>query len=241
MVTSGLKAQHRNTFLGYLWWLLDPLLGVAIYYFVVGVVFGRGGPEYLMNLVVGLAVWRWFQTSVSSAARSITARAGIISQVYLPKVILPASAVISELVNFGFGLCVAILFVISTWQVPGAALVWLPVVTLVLFLFILAIALPVAYVSVFVRDMDNLLGHLLRVWFYASPLIWTVDSLPDWSRWLVALNPMAHFLSSFRDILLYNQPPDVGALSVLGLGSIGVLSWAIYYYCRNEHRLIKVL
>lgn len=241
LVMSGLKAQHRNTFLGYFWWLLDPLLGVAIYYFVVGVVFGRGGTEYLANLVIGLTVWRWFQSSVSSAAKSITSRASIISQVYLPKVILPATAVVAQLVNFACGLGVATIFAVALWDVPGVTVALLPVVVIVQFLFIVAVCLPVAYISVFIRDMDNLIGHLLRIWFYASPLIWTANALPNHWRWIVTFNPMAWFLAGFRDILLYNRVPNLTALAVIGMISAAAIGVTVWFYSRYEHRIIKVL
>src|SRR5690606_5346101 len=81
LVTSGLRAQHRNSFLGYFWWLLDPLLGVVIYYFVVAIVFRRGGGDYVLSLVIGMIVWRFLQSAVVGGTKSIVSQAGIISQV----------------------------------------------------------------------------------------------------------------------------------------------------------------
>src|SRR5690554_7818504 len=86
LVFSGLKAEHRNSFLGYFWWVLDPLLRVAIYYFVVGLLSGRGGIDFVGFLVVGMIGWRWFSSSMSRSAKAITGKSGIISKVYLPKV-----------------------------------------------------------------------------------------------------------------------------------------------------------
>jgi ABC-type polysaccharide/polyol phosphate export permease len=100
LVIAGLKARHRNTFLGYFWWLLDPLLGALIYYFVVVVVFGRGGPDYGAYLVIGLMVWRWLGSSIASAAGAIVNQAAIVTQVYLPKVVFPVTSTLTGLVNF---------------------------------------------------------------------------------------------------------------------------------------------
>lgn len=241
LVISGLKAQHRNTMLGYLWWLLDPLLGVAIYFFVVSVVFGRGGADYAITLAIGLTVWRWLHSTVVSGVRSITTQAGIISQVYLPKAIFPLGAAVAQLINFGFGLLVVAIVLLLFKRIPGANVLWLPYIVVVQFLLLAAMALPLAYAAVLVRDMDTLIGHFLRLWFYASPVIWTADTIPVKWRWLIMLNPMAHILEGYRRVLMYNESPDILVLLILGMGSLGLTGFMLLFYSNNEHRLVKSL
>jgi len=241
LVSSDLRAQHRNTFLGYLWWLLDPILNLIIYYFVVGIVFRRGGPDYILHLIVALSVWRWFQATLTTATRSIVSRASIISQVYLPKVIFPLSTALTQAVNFGFSLIVVFIFILLAGRVPGLELVWLPLVIGAQLIFTIALALPLAYISVFVRDMDNLTQHLMRLWFYASPVVWTVDFIPQAWLWVVNINPMAYFLSAYRNILLYQRAPNVVALLSIASLSLACVVCTGYFYSRNEHRMIKVL
>src|SRR5690625_3880266 len=103
LVKSGLKAEHRNSYLGYFWWLLDPLLNVAVYYFLVVIILGRGGPDFPVFLVIGLVVWRWISSSINSSANSILRYSSIINQVYLPKFIFPISFTITQLVTFYLG------------------------------------------------------------------------------------------------------------------------------------------
>src|SRR5215207_8570039 len=146
LVASGLKAQHRNSFLGYFWWLLDPLLDVVVYYVLVVVVFHRGGEDYGMYLIVGMVVWRWVSSTVSGAARSIIAQAGIISQVYLPKLIFPLSATLTQLIHFGFGLLVVALGLVVFHIPPTLALLWLPYVICMQLLFLAALAVMLAYI-----------------------------------------------------------------------------------------------
>jgi len=127
LVTSGLKAQHRNSYLGYLWWLLDPLLGALIYYFVVVVVFRAGKTgDYGVYLITGLIVWQWFSSTITTTSKSIVSQAGIISQIYLPKTIFPLGATLTQLVNFGFGLIIISIFLIFSKIIPGFNIVWLP-------------------------------------------------------------------------------------------------------------------
>jgi len=241
LVTSQLKAQHRNTFLGYFWWLLDPLLGVFVYYFVVVVVFQRGGADYGPFLVVGLIVWRWLSASVSGSPYAIVSRANVITQVALPKVIFPLTLTLSGLINFGFGLLVIAVFFLYWGILPGTAIVWLPLVLVGQTLFTLALTSLLAYASVFVRDTDTLVNHLMRVWFFVSPVIWHRSMVPARLGWLFTVNPMAHFLDAYRAILMANQRPDLTGLIVVSLLSLVAVAGLVVFYSRNEHRAVKAL
>jgi len=241
LVTSGLKAQHRNTFLGYLWWLLDPLLGAAVFYFVVVVIFGRGGENFGAYLVIGMIVWRWLDSTITSSSRSITGQAGIISQVYLPKMIFPLGAGMTQLINFSFGLIVIAIFLAAFRIVPGIEVAWLPFIIIVQQLFLIAISLIVAYISVFIRDIENLQGHFMRVWFFGSPVIWERDMIPAHLYWIVDLNPAAALLDSYRNVLMYGSDPEFTKLFIMGISSLIIIAIAIYHYSKNEHKIIKVL
>jgi len=241
LVTSGLKAQHRNTFLGYFWWLLDPMLGAAVYYFVVVVIFGMGGENFGVYLVIGMIAWRWFESTIISSSRSITGQAGIISQVYLPKMIFPLGASMTQLINFSFGLVVIAVFLAAFRIVPGIEIAWLPFIMLVQQLFLIAISLIVAYISVFIRDIENLLSHFMRVWFFASPVIWERGRIPDDYQWIVDANPVAALLDSYRNVLMYGSDPEFNKLFIMGILSIVIIAIAIYHYSQNEHKIIKVL
>jgi lipopolysaccharide transport system permease protein/teichoic acid transport system permease protein len=241
LVISGLKAQHRNSFLGYFWWLLDPLLGVLIYYFVVVVVFQRGGADYGVYLVIGMVVWRWLGATASSSSKSIISQSGIITQVYLPKVIFPLGAAMTQLINFAFGLVVIAAFLVFFKIVPGMEILWLPYIMLMQLLFLAAISLLLAYFCVFVRDIDTVINHILRLWFFGSPVIWYGEMIPEGFRWIVGVNPMAYFLDSYRSVLMYQAGPNLTGLSVIGLLSVLLIFAMIYVYSRYEHKIIKAL
>ncbi|TYO96885.1 ABC transporter permease [Desulfallas thermosapovorans] len=241
LVISGLKAQHRNSFLGYFWWLLDPLLGVLVYYFLVVIVLGRGGENYGAFLVIGMVAWRWLSSTVNSSSKSITNQSGIITQVYLPKIIFPLCSSMTQLINFSFGLVVVAIFLLFFKIVPGAEILWLPFVMLIQQLFLLAISLVLGYVSVFIRDIENVLGHFIRVWFYSSPVIWEAGRLPEEYSWILSINPVTAFLSSYRNIFMYNSNPEFLHLFIIGLVSLISIVFMLYFYSRNEHKIIKVL
>ncbi|PIP42141.1 MAG: teichoic acid ABC transporter permease [Desulfobacterales bacterium CG23_combo_of_CG06-09_8_20_14_all_51_8] len=242
LVLSGLKSQNKNSFLGYFWWLLDPLLSVGIYYFVVVIVFRRAhGAGYGVYLVIGMIVWRWLSSTVLVASKSISQQSGIISQVNLPKIQFPICVALTQLINFGFGLIIIGLFLIYFRVLPGIELLWLPVVMGVQFLFMLALALPVAFVSVFIRDVEAVIGHLMRLWFFGSPVIWYTEMIPERGKWLLAINPMTHLLNGYRSIFSGNGDLPLHALLSIGIASVGFIFVMIYIYYRWEYRIIKVL
>src|SRR5690625_2398425 len=241
LVKSGLKAEHRNSYLGYFWWLLDPLLSAAVYYFLIVVILDRGGPDYPVYLITGLIVWRWISSSINSSASSILRYSSIINQVYLPKTIFPLSFSITQFVNFLFGLVVIAVFLVIFGFIPGIELIYLPYVLVVTFLFSLAIGLVLGYITIFVRDIENLLTHIIRVFFYASPIIWEGGRLPPEYDWAVAINPIAMIVDAFRDILMYHQTPNLFKITIIFVVSILVILYMVWYYSKNEHKIIKAL
>lgn len=241
LIASGLKAEHRNSFLGYFWWLLDPLLDVGIFYILVVLLFHHGDDDYGIYLIVGMVVWRWVSSTVSGAARSIIAQASVIRQVHLPKLIFPLGTAMTQLVDFGFGLIV-VAFGLVFFHIPQTtALLWLPFIIGMQFLLLIAIAVMVAYICVFIRDIDNLISPLLRIGFFTSPIIWRADAITEEKRWLLELNPMTHFLASYRDVMLYQRTPAWLPLFEIGMLSLLCIVGATYYYSRFEHEIVKAL
>lgn len=241
LVKSGLKAENRNSYLGYLWWLLDPLLNVIVYYFLVVIVLGRGGENYAVYLVIGLVVWRWMNTAVTTSAKSIRKYGSIINQVYLPKSLFPISTTSTQLFNFTFGLVVVALFLIVFGVVPGWQIIYLPIIIVVQLSLLLAVSLFLGYICVFIRDIDNILTHIMRLFFYASPIIWEGSRLPAEYNWIVAINPVAIIIESYRDVLMYQATPNFVGLTIIGTLSCLAIVVLIYFYSKNEHKIIKAL
>ncbi|QKY71720.1 ABC transporter permease [Lentibacillus sp. CBA3610] len=243
LVKSGLKAEHRNSYLGYFWWLLDPLLNVLVYYFLVVIILGRGDdvPNYPLFLVIGLVVWRWISSAVNSSAKSILRYSSIINQVYLPKSIFPLSFTISQMFNFLFGLIVIAIFLAIFGVMPEWHIVYLPLLILITMLFLMAVGFVLAYVTVFVRDIDNILTYVTRIFFYASPIIWVGGRLPPEYSFFVDINPIAIIVTAYRDILMNHQTPDFISLGIITVISIVVGAITLYHYSKNEHKIIKAL
>ena len=139
------------------------------------------------------------------------------------------------------GLLVIAGFAVVFGVIPGSDLVWLPFIVGVQMVLLLAVALPLAFVCVFVRDIETLTGHLLRIWFFASPVIWTEDRVRETMPWILDANPMAYVLRAYRDVLLENRTPDLAMLAGIGLASSLVVAVVLRHYSHAEHRIIKAI
>ena len=244
LVKSGLKAEHRNSFLGYFWWLLDPLLNVLVFYFLVVIILERdsqGDYPFALVLVIGLVAWRCISSTVNSSAKSIMRYSSIINQVYLPKSIFPLSFTLTQLFNFAFGLVVVAIFLLIYGYIPGWEALYLPVLVIIQTTFLLAVGLVLGYITVFVRDIDNLMTYVTRIFFYASPIIWEGGRLPPEYGWAVAINPVAHIVENYRNILMHGTTPDFMPLTIIFVSSLAVIVFMLYYYSKNEHKIIKAL
>ncbi len=229
LVSSHLKAGHRDKVLGHLWNILDPLLLMTIYYLVFGLGLRLGGDnhtEFLIYLFIGVVTWRFFETSVSQATQCVRANRGLIHEISFPKAIFPISICLSRLYDMLWGLIV--LFAILLWLGPPLTLqlVWLPPLVMLQLLFTAGVVFIVAYLGAFFADTTNVVGVILRLSFYASPIFYHVSG-PN-ARFDVKylkyymLNPMACFLESYRSVLLYGEAPGylpylaaISALSVV--------------------------
>lgn len=241
LVTSGLKADTRNTFLGYFWWVLDPLFMVLVFAFLRVVMMGRAGENIVAFLAVGLISFQFFGQSLTGSARSISGQAGIISQVYLPKAIFPFGVVLTQLVNFLFAFVSIAAILAASRIVPGAELVWLPLIVTAQTLFQVVIALIVGYLAAFIRDLQRILGHLTRIMRFTAPVIFEADRIPDNFQWMLDYNPFAWLVMAYRDVLMYGRVPPIERLIYLSAGSVLLSFMLLIFYAYNEHRVIKVL
>lgn len=250
MVSANLKRTHTDTVLGQLWWVLDPLFLMAIYVVLVQIIFNVGTPDYALFIFSAILPWKWFSIALGTAAGSVTAREGLIRQIQFPKLVLPVAAVGAATVNFAISLLALALVYLFFLDRLSPWLLALPLVAVVQVAFSLAVAIGLAAVNTFYRDVQNLLGHVVRLWFYASPGLWSFrDHLEGASelRTILQLNPMAPILESYRNVIYGatdgsgGLPPDFIGLGWVLLASIGFIAIAVVLFKRMEPAFAKVV
>jgi ABC-type polysaccharide/polyol phosphate export permease len=244
LVEADLHKHGADTLLGNIWWFLDPLLQMLVYVILVAVIFQRATPDYPLFIFAAILPWKWFSSSINDAITSVTSRERIIKQVNFPKIVLPVASTAAGIASFAFGLVplVALMVVFYADRISPFLLL-LPVVAAVQLIFTLACAVFVSAANVFFRDIANVARHLLRVWFYLSPALYSIDDLSGnpTLQTLMALNPWTALFESYRDLIYEGTWPVWGPLAILALVSVVLFGLATIFFKRLEPAFAKVL
>lgn len=244
LVRRDLKVRHRGTFLGMLWSLTTPLLIVGLYYFVFKYVLaaspatdaprpdGHAVP-FAVYFFSGLIIWNLFSNSVNTSTTSVTSSGYLIRKVYFPRAILPLSAVLSGLVTFAFESVVLLVAILAAVGLPNLELLWVPVIVVVAFLLTYGLALFLSAVTVFLRDMAHFISIVLQLWFWGTPIIYSLQyvSKKPTLVTILKLNPMTGIVVSFRNVTVLNRPPDLGLLALdLAYAVVFLAIGAVVFY-----------
>lgn len=240
MVSAALKKQNVRTVLGYVWWLLDPLLLMAVYVLLVSVLFKRGGEDYPVFVLTAVLAWKWFAGGVQQAMSFTVGRESLMRRAAFPRAVLPIAAVSAEALHFAFGLVALAAFAFAFGISPHPVLVLLPVVVLVQFALTLAVAFFLSALNVFFRDVAKLASHAFRVGFYLSPGLYALSSVPAEYRSLYELNPFATLFPAYRAIVMEHSVPDATALGAVAGGSLLLLLVGYAFFVRLAPAFTKV-
>ena len=225
LVLRELRARYRGSFLGFLWSFLNPLLLMLVYVLVFSVYLRVPQANYAVFLFVGLLPWLWFSSSLGHATGVIVGGGALVKRVLFPAEVLPLVSVLSNMVNFLLSLPLLFLFLFLFGRpvTPWAAS--LPLLLAIQLLLTVGLALPLAALNVHLRDVEQILGNLLILWFFLSPVLYPASTVPAAFRRLYFLNPLAGLIQGYRDILFDGQPPQWPQLAVVAIVAIGTL-WA---------------
>jgi lipopolysaccharide transport system permease protein len=207
-VYAELSAEAARTFLGILWWVIEPVLYMSVFYFIFGVLFQRGGEGFVYFLLVGLVVWKWFDSSIRSGMVSLQTNAAVIVQVYQPKFIFPVIVVLINTAKFLFVMLLLLLFLLVSGKPASAS--WLALLPLISVqcVFIASITSLFATVIPFVPDFKWVVENGLTMLFFLSGVFFDISAMPENFQVWLRLNPMAVLIDNYRNVLLQGQMPD---------------------------------
>lgn len=238
---ADMRAEAARTYIGFLWWVIDPLIVMATFYVVFAFFLPSNTENYVPFLLIGVAVWQWFSESVSRGANTVRAAGSLISQVYIPKVVFPTVEILSGLLRF----LVLLLLLIAFCALYGLGLSptspALAVIVAVQFFFSGSLAYLLAALIPFVPDLRNFVSYGLRLLMFLSGVFFAGSDLPeDMRRWFY-LNPMAHLIESYRDVLIDHKWPDWGPLALIAVASCALSLPAMYLLTRYDRVYPKVV
>lgn len=228
LTSRDLRLRYQGSLLGWAWSLIRPFALGLVLTFALGKVLGTGITAVF--LLTGLFPWFWFQGSVQGAATTFVGNGGLLKKVRFPRSVLPLSVVMGNTLQFVLALPVIAGFLIVSGHNPAWS--WLPGIPL-LFALQLALtaglALVVASITVFFRDLEHILEVLLNLLFYATPIIYSADKIPSGYTWILWINPLAPLLEGWRAVLLDGGWPGRDLLASAGLSLVAVVvGWFIF-------------
>ena len=254
LVRRDLKVRHRGTFLGMLWSLATPLLTVGLYYVVFKVILGahpvadHARPDandvpFAIYFFAGLTIWNFFGNSVGNAAGSVVGSGYLLNKVYFPRSILPLSIVLSSLVTFGFELAVLMVTVLLIVGLPSLQLLWIPLILAVAALLSYGLALLLSTLTVFLRDVAHFVGVFLQLWFWGTPIIYSLQFVAarEGLHRALELNPMTGVVVSFRNVVVLNHPPSFGLLAYDAAVGLVLLGLGAYVFARSQRLFSEIV
>jgi lipopolysaccharide transport system permease protein len=242
MVWRDVKVRYRHTVLGVAWAMLQPLLTMIVF----SVIFGRlggmpsDGRPYGLFALAALAPWTYFMTAVTSGANSLVGSEHVMSKVYFPRLLIPASAVVTPLIDCAVTLVLLAVALVWYGVIPGPAVLLLPVFLLLGLVSALAASLWLSAMNVTYRDVRFVLPFLLQFWMFVTPVVYPASSVPAEWRVVYGLNPMATVVEGFRWAVLgtaFSLPMAVASLAAAVLALAGGLA----YFRKMEGTFADVL
>ena len=249
LVSSNLKAGHRDKLLGSVWNLLDPAFFIAIYFLVFGIGLKQAGSdpfEFAVFLSIGVLSFQFLEGVVSQAATCIRSHQGLLHAIYFPKAILPISLCFSRLYDLLWSLAVLLIALFFIGTRFSVHLAWLPVIIAVQFILNMGVAFVIAYLGAFFADTRNVSSAATRLLFFASPIFYFPRSefghagiVPPELLHYYMLNPMAGLLDSYPDVLLWGRAPDFANFCYVAGVSMVILVLGFALFSRGEGDFAK--
>jgi ABC-type polysaccharide/polyol phosphate export permease len=242
--TITLKSTVANTRLGPLWWILDPLVLMAIYSFVVQIVFERGGPGYHLYVLCGIVTWQHFSRALIAGCKSLRNNASLIRQTSLPLELYILIPCVVQLFYFIIGISIIAIWnmPVLSWQAFTVLLLLVPILLLPL-----GLGLVVSVLDVYLPDTNKFLTYVLRIGFYLNPILYSpdrihdMDKIPDLVKMIYNINPMVHLITAVRDILFTGGVLDLKVYAILVGTSLVLLQCGLLFFRKFASQVPKAL
>jgi len=243
LIERDLKLLYKQTALGAIWVVLQPLIAAMIFAVIFGQVAGlpSDGVPYLLFVFCGLTVWTYFSQALQRAGDSVVRNSQLISKVYFPRIIIPLAHTLGALVDFMVIFSVLLVLMGTYGYTPGLRLLALPGLLLLMIPTATGVALWFSALSVKYRDCRNALPYFVQVWFYASPVIYPVSMVPAKWQPLFALNPAVGFIEGFRWAVLGRSAMNAHILGITVIVSLLALMTGLFFFRRVERGFADII
>jgi lipopolysaccharide transport system permease protein len=236
LTKRDIKVRYKQTVLGGLWAVIQPAFTMLVF----TLFFGRlakmpsDGLPYPIFVYAALLPWTYFANAVSASGNSLVGSANLITKVYFPRIVVPASAALAGLLDFFIALFVLAALMIYYQFLPGWSILLFPFLVALTFLCAVGVGLWLSALNVQYRDIRYAIPFLIQVWMFVSPVIYPVSLVKGNYQWLLALNPMGGVIHAYRASLLGHQPIEWSLLALSTLIIVTLFLGGLYYFRRME-------
>jgi len=233
LVWRDILVRYKQAYLGIAWAVLQPVLTTLVFTILFGYLakFKENGIPYSVLVMAGLLPWQFFANALSESSQSLISSERLITKVYFPRLIVPSSAVVTGLVDFGIGLCLLAILMLANGVAFTPALLMLPLFFFVAFLAALAAGLWFSALNVKYRDVKYIVPFLVRIGMYVSPVGFVSTKVPEQWRFIYSMNPMVGVIDGFRWCILGPAfEPNWTAFAIsIGVILVMLAGGAIYF------------
>lgn len=242
LIKRELRGKYKASVLGFLWTFLNPLFQMLVYTIVFSYIMRAGIEHFSIFLFVGLIPWNFFGISVASGASCVVNQENLIKKIYFPRIVLPISYVSSMFINMLLTFVVIfIALFVTQYGVNFVAILFLPLVMIIEYILALGICMLVSALTVYFRDLEYILGILNMAWMYLTPILYTIDMVPEQFRSLLNFNPMTPVILAYQQILYYKEIPQVGILMHAGIFGVIILVIGIVVFEKIQRKFVEEL
>jgi ABC-2 type transport system permease protein/lipopolysaccharide transport system permease protein len=243
LAERDIRSRYKQSFFGYAWAIVTPLLTVfvfTVFFKKIGKI-DTGTVPYALFSYVGLLPWSFFVASVSGGSGSLIFNSSILNKVYCPREVFPVSSIAVQFTDALLSGMVLCLLFVYYGTAPSAMSVWVPVYFVVQLAFTIGLALAFSTATIYVRDLRQIIGGILQMGLFLTPVAWGINSIPqEWRTAYCAINPMAAVIDGYRRTVLYGKPPAFDLLLAGAVTSVLVLVVGYLIFRRLEGGIADV-
>ncbi|NOT13925.1 MAG: ABC transporter permease [Methylococcaceae bacterium] len=237
---AELRAEAARSYLGLLWWVIEPILYLSAFYTLFVLILHRGGPDFVPTFLCSAVVWKWFDSSIKGGSQAISLHRGLLQQVYVPKYIFPVIAVLGSTVRFIPVFSVFMVFLLLYGMpVQYTWLAALPVIFTQLCL-VMGVSMLVGAITPFLPDLKVVIDNSMMLLFFISGVFFNINEIDEPLKSYLLLNPMAGLIDEYRNVMIRGVWPDIARLAIIVLFSIATGGGALLLIKRMDHRYGKI-
>jgi len=243
-VKRDFQSRYQTSFLGAAWLVLQPVAMILVYTLVFSQVMRTRLPEvsgsfsYSIYLCAGLLTWGLFAETLGNLQNIFLVNSNLIKKLSFPKICLPIISVMTSLINFAIIFSLFVIFLIISDNFPGMLFFAFFPILLIQIIFAIGLGLILGVMNVFVRDVGQFVGILLQFWFWFTPIVYVINSLPEWARASLAYNPLTNIILAYQDIFVYQRVPNWESLIPISLISVLLCFLALYFFRKHAADIV---